>query len=59
MNYNFNVQLLENILHEIWGELFMGMKQPIVSKWKPSNVLQVAKEEMKELNDQRIEHGNR
>ncbi len=53
------MQLLENILHEIWGELFMGMKQPIVSKWKPSNVLQVAKEEMKELNDQRIEHGNR
>jgi hypothetical protein len=52
------VQLLENILHEVWGENIMGMKRPIVSKWKPTNVQQVAKEERKASNDQRIEHGN-
>ncbi len=52
------MQLLENILHEVWRENFMGMKQPIVSKWKRTNVQQVAKEERKIVNDQRIEHGN-
>lgn len=37
----------------------MGMKQPIVSKWKSTNVQQVAKEERKAPNDEMIEHGNR
>jgi hypothetical protein len=29
---NFDVQVLENILHEVWGENFMGMKQTINAK---------------------------
>ncbi len=32
LNYNFYVQVLENILHEVWGENFMGMKQTINAK---------------------------
>lgn len=52
------MQLFENILHEIWGENFMGMKQPIVSKWNQLMCNKVAKEERKTVNDQRIEHGN-
>ncbi len=51
------MQLLENILHEVWGENY-GHDTTYNVKWKPTNVQQVAKEERKALNDQRIEHGN-